>query len=222
MQNPVRILLTLVCFCVSLYALDAQISVGPRVGVKGSIPMAEIDDESFTLDAIAAPSFGLQLEVGMTPKIGFVTGVNWNARGFAINLAEQGVDFTYQEQINYLDVPLLMKVKLGTKGIGMYLNAGASFGYAMTGVRRGDLSIIDGNNTSTESDSEAIDLADEEYSRFNAAAVIGAGVYFKTGRSQVFIDANMDYGLTPMAMDDDVTALGIDFGIGLLVPIGKK
>ena len=183
--------------------------------------MAELDNESFVLDAIAAPSFGVQMEVGITSKIGFVTGVNWNARGFAITLEEQGIEFNYQEQINYLDLPLLMKVKLGTKDIGMYLNAGATFGYAMTGSRSGNLSVIDGSDTSSKSDSQAIDLVEEEYNRFNAAAVIGAGVYFKTGRSQVFIDANMDYGLTPMAMDDEVTSLGIDFGVGILVPLGK-
>lgn len=221
MKTPIRNLFLLLGLCFAISSINAQVSIGPRMGIKGSIPMAELDDESFVLDAIAAPSFGLQVEVGMTSKIGFVTGVNWNARGFAITLEEQGLEFNYQEQINYLDLPLLMKVKLGTKGVGMYLNAGATFGYAMTGSRSGDFSIIDGNDKSTESDSQAIDLVKEEYNRFNAAAVIGAGVYFKTGRSQVYIDANMDYGLTPMAMDDEVTSLGIDFGVGILVPIGK-
>ena len=221
MQTPIRNLFALICLFFVATSIDAQVSIGPRIGIKGSIPMAELDDESFVLDAIAAPSFGLEVEVGMTSKIGFVSGVNWNARGFAITLEEQGLEFTYQEQINYLDLPLLMKVKLGTKDIGMYLNAGATFGYAMTGSRSGNFSIIDGNDTSTKSDSQAIDLVEEEYNRFNAAAVIGAGVYFKTGRSQVYIDANMDYGLTPMAMDDEVTSLGIDFGVGILVPIGK-
>ncbi len=221
MKTPTKSLFLLLCFCFAISAIEAQVSIGPRIGLKGSIPMAELEEESFVLDAIAAPSFGLQVEVGMTSKIGFVTGVNWNARGFAITLEEQGLEFNYQEQINYLDLPFLMKVKLGTKGIGMYLNAGATFGYAMTGSRSGNFSIIDGNDKSTESDSEAINLVEEEYNRFNAAAVIGAGVYFKTGRSQIYIDANMDYGLTPMAMDDEVTSLGIDFGVGILVPIGK-
>ncbi|NRB51499.1 MAG: PorT family protein [Saprospiraceae bacterium] len=221
MQNPIRILCVFVGLLFTISSVDAQVSIGPRIGIKGSIPMAELDDESFVLDAIAAPSFGVQVEVGMTSKIGFVTGVNWNARGFAITLEEQGLEFKYQEQINYLDLPLLMKIKLGTKGIGMYLNAGATFGYAMTGSRSGNLSIIDGSDTSSTSDAQAIDLVEEDYKRFNAAAVIGAGVYFKTGRSQVFIDANMDYGLTPMAMDDEVTSLGIDFGVGILVPLGK-
>lgn len=221
MYHPIRTLCIVFCLCFAFSAIDAQISIGPRIGIKGSIPMAEVDDESFVLDAIAAPSFGVQVEAGMTSKISFLTGVNWNARGFAIKLEEQGLEFNYQEQINYLDLPLLMKIKLGTKGIGMYLNAGATFGYAMTGTRSGDFSVIDGNDKSTESDSQAIDLVEEEYNRFNAAAVIGAGVYFKTGRSQIFIDANMDYGLTPMAMDDEVTALGIDFGVGILVPLGK-
>ena len=120
MQNPIRNLFVLLGLFFIVSSLNAQVSIGPRIGIKGSIPMAELEDESFVLDAIAAPSFGLQVEVAMTSKIGFVTGVNWNARGFAISLEEQGLEFNYQEQINYLDLPLLMKIKLGTKGWNVF------------------------------------------------------------------------------------------------------
>jgi len=70
---------------------------------------------------------GAFFDLSLTNWLSIGPEVLWVQKGGKISVL--GVESTYR--FDYIDVPLLMKIRLGGQGMGFYLYGGAAYGFAM-------------------------------------------------------------------------------------------
>jgi hypothetical protein len=82
-----------------------------KVGVTGGVNIAntiDANDANFSTDAIASFNAGLTLDIPIAYPISFAPEILYSGKGYAAN-TEYG---RFTQRTNYIDVPLLLKVKL--------------------------------------------------------------------------------------------------------------
>ncbi|MEM1328327.1 MAG: outer membrane beta-barrel protein [Bacteroidota bacterium] len=205
--------------------MQAQNYLTTKVGFKASQPAAAADDE--LASAIGAFTLGVRYERGLNKRISILTGVDLNARGFSIQLNEAAandeLDIYYEQRIRYVDIPLAAKLQLGNDAIGLQFTAGGTFGFATSASNNTITTLQLDGETEREVTSDPLDLEEEGYSRFNSAVLLGAGIYGKIGRTQLFLDLTMDAGVSELIANEEGTNfVGAEISVGMRLPLGKQ
>lgn len=182
---------------------QAQVSIIPRAGVV----LANIDYD--------------QDLAGQKSKTGLVAGLGINFPITSDNFFSIQPELLYVQQgfrstagnynLNYLSLPLLLKVNFGMENVPIYVNAGPAFGYALNGSGR------NGNNEFNISDLNRLDIGLQ----------FGGGVGVKAGPGSVLLDARYGFGLTNISNLDGVPDSqnksrnnSIMFTLGYAIPLG--
>ena len=124
--------------------------------------------------------------------------------------------------LNYIELPILLKLKFGdTQGTNFFFTAGPSFGYAANGKSLFEFeTVIDGETI--EDDIEFDD--EDEFSRLELSASLGAGVSFSVGPGKLFFETRYLLGVTNL-VDDETDAkiknVGFSLSAGFLFSLGK-
>ncbi|MEM9886660.1 MAG: outer membrane beta-barrel protein [Bacteroidota bacterium] len=225
MKTISSILLTAALFCFVLFNATAQKNYASfKFGIKAAQPSGASSEEM--ISSIGAFTAGVRLEHALSKRFTLMTGVDLNARGFSFQ-EESGLDadatsFYFEHRIAYVDVPLAIRWQLGSDKIGLHFIGGTSLGFA-TIVRENTIYShqVEGQEEKMDN-SEKLDFEEAGYERFNAAILLGTGIYVGIGRSQLFFDLTMDAGLTPLIEgEDSSTFVGADFSLGIRMPLGK-
>jgi len=210
------------------FALTAQvqISVGPRVGVnlaKWSVDSdfeEEIGDISNRLGFLA----GAAAEIRFNENLAIQPEINFIQKGFKTEFSVSDSIFgDYSGEtnaiLNYLEVPVMLKVGKSFGTTRLDVLAGPSFGYAMNGK----VKYKETFGGETEEDEEDIDFDDDEISRLDFGVQVGAAVTFGLGNANLFIDGRYLLGLSNLndSGDDEFKAnnRGIVFSAGVLFPL---
>ncbi len=90
---------------------------------------------------------------------------------------------TADVHINYLELPVLVKISFGSETIKGYVNAGPSIGYALSG------------KTKIGSTTSKITFDDTD-NRTDFGLQFGGGVGFQAGPGSILLDLRYGYGLT--------------------------
>jgi len=108
--------------------------------------------------------------------------------------------------INYLTIPILAKYRFGMKPSQFFILAGPRLGFGV-----GDVTLEAGGQSGSQS------FEDAEVSKFDFGLEVGAGVRFKLGTANMFIDARYYLGLQNLNSGNlpgnaKNTAIGINVG----------
>jgi len=154
-------------------------------------------------------NFSVQPEISYNRK-GFEVGQGIDLNLFNFNLP---IGVSAITEMDYVQVPVLGRVEFGNEKGGAYFLAGPSVALATRAELRTKVnSILDFNLTRTE-----LDLTNENYNRFEFAAVLGTGAYLNIGSAKAFAEFKYHHGLTNL-MEDPIVDLEIKnraFGIGI-------
>lgn len=134
--------------------------------------------------------FALESGVYFIPK-GFTVKQRMDQAVLGMNLP---IGYTLHTDINYLQVPLFMKAKLGNDAVKAILKAGPRVSYATHGRLQGTANLLLSFNVLD------IPLPIDQIglNRWDVGAVFGTGVEFKTTAGIFSIEANYDIGLKDM------------------------
>lgn len=179
----------------------------------------------WTAGGVAEISFGnyfaLQPEISWMQK-----GFRWDeSTGIDIGKVEVPVGARADFRSNYLEAPLLAKLKLGNERVQGYLVAGPSFGYALKAK------IITTPRVFFEFDpiKTDVNLDNIDYERFEVSAVGGLGVQLNLGGLKLFADARYQHGFTELydfpLVNEKIKNRGISASIGAMIdlmPTPKK
>lgn len=217
MRNLMKLLTLL--FLLS-FTLQAQTQ---SIGLKAGINIASwAGDEAFDDDAYGS-TFGLQFgavaEIPVSDKFAIQPELIYLQKGFFFEFEFLGITSETDTKLNYLEIPILAKIFLTDAPTQVYVTAGPSVGFALSGK------VID--TVGGEEDETDIDFEDSEISTFDFGLSLGAGAQFAAGPGKLFVDVRYLLGLAnldnsePESERIDVFNRGIGASIGFLFPIGQ-
>lgn len=209
-----------------------EFSLGLKTGVQSAnvkVP-GFIQDASFLPDfkSVATYNVGVVGELSFGQNFAIQTDLNYTQKGFQLNEdfdlslfnIPLPVGATAISKFQYLEMPLLAKAKFGTGNTQLYLLAGPTFGYALSGnlkTRARFIFEVDVSDTN-------INLDAVNYERFEVGGMAGVGFNVNTGFGQFFMDARYSHGFTqpydiPL-VHERVQHYNLGLNAGILIPLG--
>ncbi len=196
MKNYAKLPLFLLLLLFAGVNLSAQVGLGLRGGLNfANWSLNDVAKEEFAFDAKSANSLllGALVEIRLSNNLAIQPEVNYIQKGTKIDETILGAAVKGRYTINYLEVPLLLKVGTGF-GIGRFdVLLGPSFGYGLNGKYKITAS-IGGVEDTTEED---LDFEKDEISRTDLGAQVGGSLGFNLGSSaRLFVDGRYLLGFT--------------------------
>ncbi len=225
-------LLAIAALLVAFYNTGfAQFSVGLRGGFNFSNVYTTNGLDAITPDFqhISGPSIAGVLEYGISDHFALQTELAITRKGFKLGLDKDitlfnipiPVGATAESRFNYVEVPLLAKVKFGDEVVHGYITAGPTVGYATSGrlITRAN-ALFEFKVSDTDINLDAIN-----YERLEVGGSVGAGLGFSTGFGQLFADARYTRGFTQLydlpVVDEKIRNQGFAVSVGFLVPLSS-
>ncbi len=180
-----------------------------QVGIKAGINMASLSRdagedtfEEYEEKSILGFQAGLTFELPIAGPLAIQPEFLFVQKGgkseFAVNSDNKGkASVVY----NYLEIPLLLKLKFGStdgEGAAFYLIGGPYAGYVISGKAKQELTVL-GQTTESE---QKIDYDDDDFDdegRLDWGTTFGAGVHL----GRMFIDARYNLGINNILDNDD-------------------
>lgn len=202
-----KLLIICTLWCISTFSIYAQqIMIGPVSGVNFSRYSIGYADADF--DAYFSRSFKTGIHVGVTMdyqfggRFGIQPSVMFTQRGTSLSFVKTNTNPTSYESshtINYIDVPILFKYKLGTPERGLAVMAGPSLNFGIGGsyTETGSLN-INGTIYKVSETDKSISMGSKvnsQYKNFEFSFVFGVGTYFSVGDAgKLIIEARYNIG----------------------------
>lgn len=145
------------------------------------------------------------VEIPLVENFSFQPELSYNKKGFRVregfdlNLFNVDIPLGLEAhtEINYLQAPLLIKYTLENENAGLYFMGGPSAAMATQATLKTKARvIIDFNITQTD-----IDLSNDDFNRFELAAVGGMGGFVNIGNARLFAEMRYHMGLTDLMGD---------------------
>lgn len=128
----------LLIFCT--LATQAQVSIVPKVGVN----FANISEHSTFNNRNSLIGFtagvGLNYSLSGDNFLSVQPELLYSQKGFSAEGGLIGVNYEGDYRLNYLELPVLVKIGFGSESITAYVNAGPSIGYLLDGRVNGRIS----------------------------------------------------------------------------------
>ncbi|MFO7938793.1 MAG: porin family protein [Bacteroidales bacterium] len=172
-------------FFIVLMALVAFSSSAQKLGVKAGANFATlaIDDDNYDPTLKPGMHIGVVGEFGISDNLFFEPGLFFSQKGTSYD-----VDGDYDMRMNYLDVPLNLKYKMGN----FFLQGGALVGVGLNGTQQA--------GGFGEEDIE-FGTGDNETKRLDFGPTVGLGMHF----NKFQISANYTMGLRNLANIEDIS-----------------
>lgn len=236
MKNVIFIFSTLLFVGISSSAL-AQFSIGARVaGNLSKVVQSGFDDEEeMDFDNRFGMAFGLVTEIGISNMFAIQAEVLYSQLGAGTSGTETfdlfGEVYTYKWddkiRFNYLQIPLLAKLKFGTDNLGINAFVGPHIGFGLGKVVYDyDYTFsIGGVVDEADKGTDKEDWDDLELNKFDYGVTGGLGISFPVGTGTLGIDARYQLGLGNLVKEPEGDEKGshrnIQFGLSYLLPIGN-
>ncbi len=199
--------IAVVLFCLAIPTY-AQVSFG----IKGGVNVAEFSfkDQGTTIPQSSVNGFTLGgvLEIGITDNIFIQPEAVFLQKGSELNTSITGL----KTNVNYLDIPILLKVKLiNAQLLELNLLGGPSFGLALNGEE-------------TTVGGQTIDVnfgGENGLKRFDLGINAGGGIAIRLGSISVFGDVRYLFGVSNISEDAnrEIKNKGLNLSVGLMFKI---
>ncbi len=168
------------------------------LGIRGGLSIATITeiqeevDPDFELKNIAGLNLALFAELGLSDRFAIQPELNFLQKGSNVEASFVGNgDVKIKAILDYLEVPVLAKLKLGSEKFRGYAIAGPSIGYALGGQATATIAGVE-TKEKIEFDKD-IDDDGVKDQRWDLSAVVGLGSALSAGPGFLVLD--LRYGL---------------------------
>ena len=229
-------------------SLSAQMSVGVKTGVAvNKYSRSEVVNDNFDAPAAIGYTAGIALDIPFGGRMGLETGAYWTRKGS--NLESEFAQYQLQgdngvvdifsetnEKLNYLTIPVHLKMHFRGKTLGSYVLAGPEFNFALSGTfstnwvdQNGKIvkdveNVLNANGIPSTGDIEFGSGANDDYSSFDFGIALGGGLYYELEVGKLTFDARYFFGMSNLVNteDDDIKLKNRNLmvQIGYAFPIG--
>lgn len=117
------------------WSAEAQVTIG----LKGGATFATINEtpnlaDITNVDNISGATFGAFLEFGGNSLLGFRPEAIFQQKGYQYSSID--LDSIFTERYDYLDIPVALRLHLGSPKLRLFVEGGASLGFVLKGIRR--------------------------------------------------------------------------------------
>lgn len=188
-----KLIVLTVLLCLSLCA-GAQIHWAVKAGGQLSAANYKADGDKISTSCIAGFNAGILAKVYFDDKVAFVTGLQYNAKGYAITVVNGDPQKTYR--LNYADIPVMVQFDLSkTRGVGLYCKAGPSVGIGVSGKE-----IYTDKNGMQVHNQAVLSVTGNHFGLFDASLNAALGYSFT---QKFFAEAAYAYGIGNIDNDPD-------------------
>lgn len=216
MKNVNKLFLLLALFC-TVGAVNAQISIGPKVGINMGTFRGD-DVESGDTELLLGVTLGAAAEIGITEDFSIAPELLFFQKGSEQTLFEDPNNSDTKTEretvLNYFEIPVLAKYSFSIgEGPELFAIAGPSFGIGLGGkIKQTDMPEID------------VEFEDDQFTNFDVSVALGAGILLPVGPGNLVFDIRYLLGLTSIddsPADTDVKNNGLGVSAGFLFPLTK-
>lgn len=212
-MNNLKKVLFLFAFLGLFSAVQAQIGIGPKVGINiATLGGDDVGDDD-GLGSIVGLQFGAAAEIGINEMFAVQPELLFFQKGAKQEFEILGETFEAEQFLNYFEIPILLKIMFGdSEGTQFFASVGPSFGFGL------------GGKAKSGGEEEDIDFEESGLSKLDIGASVGAGVQLPAGPGNLFIDVRYLLGLTTLddEGDFDMKNRGIGIAAGFLFPISGE
>jgi hypothetical protein len=187
-----------------------QVSIGLRAGVGFSKlvesgPLANKAEADLVSD-LSGINVAIPFEYKLSGRMSIQPELAFSQKGF------EYVGGIGKTQLNYVELPLLLKFAFGQQDVKLNLLFGPSLGYAVSGA-----------NTFL-GEKVKIDFADEDIKRFDIGMQAGLGASYPLSNGSIFLDARYILGFADLSTStlNTINSRSYAFNIGYLYSLNKK
>lgn len=207
-----------------------QFSIGPRFAVNLSsistsnfiVPdYLEVDYKYYSGIAI-----GMVTEYNVTEIFSIQPELLFSQQGF--REATRAKDEDYREdhdfRLKYFQIPILLKLKLGSDRLGAIFMAGPHFGFGLGSIKE---KTTEYSNSGTNRNTDVHAWHDLDLRKFDFGLTGGAGLYFALGPGDLGFDVRYQFGLNNILLDDKgrdkkASNRNFQFGLSYLFNLGSS
>jgi hypothetical protein len=179
--------------CLSLCA-GAQVHWALKAGGQISSASYKADGNKISTNCIAGFNAGILAKIYFDDKVAFVTGLQYNAKGYSIITVPSDPRKTYR--LNYADIPVMVQFDLSkTRGGGWYCKAGPSVSVGVSGKE-----IYTDKNGMQVRNQAVLSVTGNHFGLFDASLNAALGYSFT---QKFFAEAAYAYGIGNIDNDPD-------------------
>lgn len=211
-RSPLRTLAAGALALGTLATAEAQIGIGLRGGILTT--SASFDDDETATEVleeenVTGYTIGIPIEIAVSNVFSLQPEVNFQARGTSV-LNEfdsedgQPLSQSIERDINFVEIPFLVKLGYTTESFTVAAVAGPSWSYALSGTTTaGD--VIDDAEEIVESVAGEydIDFDEEGYNRSQWGGHVGLQGGIPAGPGKIILDARYQFAFTTINEADD-------------------
>lgn len=230
MKSALKWMMTPLIGILAVSATTAQFSFGVRSGITWTNVHKTDALNSLTPDFHSVESFqiGALAEYKITDHFAIQPELNFQKQGFAL---DEGLDAPLfgmdlpvgvksETRFSYLSMPVLAKYEFGNDKLRFHVMAGPAVSYATAGkIDTKAKVLVDINLGSTDINLDNLN----DFNRWEASAVAGAGVSYDAGFGKLFADFRYQHGFTEVynipVVDEKVTNRGFGLSAGIMIPL---
>lgn len=212
MKSTIKFLATLLFLTGTYGFLNAQIGLGIRGGV--NIATTEMEEkidgnwETDMQDYKLGINASLLAEIGFSDRFAFQPEVNFIQKGSKKDV-QNGATHVVTTNMNYVEVPLLLKGSFGKGNLKFNALLGPTFGYAFNGK-------VNFNDTDTD-----IDFEKDKIKQADIGAMLGLGLGLDAGPGTLFLDGRLGWGISNLNDAENSDNIqwhnrGLNVGIGYI------
>ncbi|MBL7818108.1 MAG: PorT family protein [Saprospiraceae bacterium] len=184
--------------------LTAQFAIGPKSGFSSSrykLEYANTDYESyFTTGRVTGFHAGVVSEIMFGGNFGTQLEVMYSQKGTSLELVKlpnTSVSFKNKQTLNYIEIPLLFKYKVGGDKLGVSVLAGPFLGVGLGGKYTESGTDAGGLSTNYRGSLTTGTKVNNQYKKMDAGFAFGLGAYLRAGNSgKLILDARLVNGAT--------------------------
>lgn len=196
--------------------LDGNAPGSISIGLKGGLNLSNMSTS-------AGGGFFYRGSIKPGAHVGFVVNFKIN-NAFVIQpellFSQSGTKYTNDYfwgnssiTLNYLQIPVMAKIILGSGNFKFFLNAGPYLGFALSGTKETQLA--------TGTKDFDISVKKDELNLLDAGLALGLGLSYKTGRNTIFFEPRYYFGFTDIINGTYIEArqTTLSLSIGYLIDI---
>ena len=172
-------------FAVAAINTKAQVNLGIYGGVNVSnisYNNGSIDDASAR---VAGYHAGLIVDLGLAKVISIQTGLNLSQRGGKELLSTGNNTYSYAYRPMYIDIPVLLNIKIPIGGLAIHLAAGPYFSYGVAGTREATYNNVTISQKIDWNDIKRTDVGLRMQARVFLGTSFFVGAYYDQGLSNI-------------------------------------